>query len=241
MKRMILFALFALSPVAARAQQSDMRPAPPPQLSVSAQGSSKSEPDQAVLNIAVETQASSARAAAQGNATKMDALVASMKALGITGPNIRTTSYNLTPEYSYPKPGEETPPRITGYRAINAVQIVVDTVARAGRIIDAAVATGANRLEGISFQLRNPEAARLEALRDAVRMARAQADAITQALGVRLGPVMNVSANYQIIRPPYPMAPQMLMKVASDQAQTPVEAGEIETQATVNITYRLEN
>jgi uncharacterized protein YggE len=214
---------------------------PPPQLNVSAQGSTKSEPDQAVLNLAVETAAPTARAAAQGNATKMDALVTSMKALGISGPNIRTISYDLQPEYSYPKPGENNPPQITGYRAINAVQVVVDTIARAGKIIDAAVATGANRMNGISFQLRDPESARLEALKDAVRSARAQAEAVAQALGQHLGQVLTVTANYQSVRPPSPMPMMALMKVSSEQAPTPVEGGEIEVQASVNITYRLDN
>jgi uncharacterized protein YggE len=53
--------------------------------------------------------------------------------------------------------------------------------------------------------------------------------------------VMTVNASYSTPRPPYPMPQMALMKVAGDQAQTPVEAGEIETMATVNITYRLEN
>src|ERR1051325_9631391 len=184
MKRLYLSALFVLAGTHASAQQPEVRPREPvPQISVSAVGSIKREPDQAVLNIAVESAAPTARAAAQTNATKMDALIAAVKAMGIPAASIHTTSYQLDPDYSYPKPGETTPPRITQYRATNMVQITVDTVARAGRVIDAAVANGANRLNGISFQIRDEAGARIEALRDAVRKARMEAEAIAQSFG----------------------------------------------------------
>jgi uncharacterized protein YggE len=223
------------------AQQPDPRPRPElvPQISVSAVGSVMREPDQALLNIAVESAAPTARAASQLNATKMDALIAAVKAVGIPSANIHTTSYQLEPDYSYPKPGETAPPRITQYRAINTVQITVDTVARAGRVIDAAVASGANRLNGISFQIRNQEAVRVDALRDAVKKARTEAEAIAQALGQRLGAVLFVSTSYQSIMPP--PRPYMAMAKMADQAQTPVEPGQIEMQATINVTYKLES
>jgi uncharacterized protein len=242
MNRLYMSALFVLAAVPLGAQQPDTRtrPEPVPQISVSATGATKREPDQAVLNIAVESAAPTARAAAQANATKMDALIAAVKAVGIPAPSIHTTSYQLDPDYSYPKPGEVAPPRITQYRATNIVQITVDTVARAGRVIDAAVASGANRLNGISFQIHDQEGARVEALRDAVKKARAEADAIAQSLGQHLGTVLFVSTSYQSTMPP-PPRPYMAMAGKMAEAATPIEPGQIETQATVNVTYKLEN
>jgi uncharacterized protein YggE len=242
MKRVFLSALFVLARVPLDAQQPDARPRPEvvPQVSVSAVGSIKREPDQAVLNIAVESAAPTARAASQANATKMDALIAAVKAMGIPATSIHTTSYQLDPDYSYPQPGQNTPPRITQYRAINTVQITVDTVARAGRVIDAAVANGANRLNGISFQIRDQDGARVDALRDAVRKARTEAEAIAQSLGQHLGSVLFVSTSYQSVMPP-PRPYMAMAKVAEQAMSTPIEPGQIEMQATINVTYRLEN
>src|ERR1051325_11634437 len=100
-------ALFAVLSLAARtglvAQQPEPRlPPPVPQVSVSAEGSVRRQPDRAVLNIAVETRGETARAAADRNAERMDALVKAVKAAGITAENVHTVSYQLNPQYSYP-------------------------------------------------------------------------------------------------------------------------------------------
>src|SRR5256885_15956128 len=109
------FALFVLLPSVVAAQQPETAARPVPQLSVSAVGSVMREPDQAVLNIAVESQAATARAAAESNAMKMAALISAVKAAGITSSNIRTISYQLNPQYSNPGPRTETAPRIVAY------------------------------------------------------------------------------------------------------------------------------
>jgi uncharacterized protein len=235
MKR-ILLALALAVPVAGSAQTTSPQP-PERTVTVSATAEVEREPER-------ESPAANAQQAASANATKMDALVAAMRRLGISGPKIRTVSYELQPQYASerPQPGErQGPPRITGYRAINMVQVTVDTVARAGAVIDAAIAAGANRVAGLSFELRDPQAARNEALRLAVTRARSEAEVMADAAGQRLGVPLNITTGGYAV-PKYARAMDMMVEAQQAPAPpTPIEAGTLTIHANVTIVYRLEN
>jgi uncharacterized protein YggE len=226
-----------LIPALAAAQQ---QPEPPRTITVSAIGTVEREPEQGVAVLAVESEAENARAAADANAQKMTRLLAALRRSGLTDRQIRTVSYELRPEYERQGRGEE-PPRIVSYRAINMVQVTVDTVARLGGIIDAAIAAGANRVASIRFQLRDPHAAHLEAVQNAVRNARREAEAVAQAAGQRLGPPLNINTGgFQPPGPPMPVYRMEAVDMAA-QAATPVESGTLTVTAHVNVVYRIEN
>lgn len=239
MKRiLVLSGLLALSAGPALAQT--VAPEPPRVISVSATGVVQRQPDRAVLMIAVESHAATAQQASQTNARKMDAVFSTLRTLGIVAPNVQTVSYGLSPEYGQPDPRSTTPnvPRVVGYAAINMVRVQTDSILRVGAIIDAVVKAGANRIDNLSFELRDPESARLEALRKAVEKARAEADAVATAAGQRLGvpTAISTSSGYE----PRPMYRVAMDAVAEMPAPTPVEAGNLSVTATVNITYKLE-
>lgn len=232
-------------PALATAQQT---PQPPERtVVVSAYASVEREPERAVVMLAVESTGPTARQAAQTNATKMDAVVAALRRLGITGRNVRTSSYELHPEYARPTREEETrgvrEPRIVGYRAHNMVTVIVDTVSRVGGVIDAALAAGANRVNNLQFDLRDPQAARVEALRQAVAKARAEAEAIAAAAGQRLGQPLNISTSQGYV-PVGRIAGMRDMAMegvaAAAPPPTPIEAGTLNVTAYVTIVFRLE-
>jgi uncharacterized protein YggE len=167
----------------------------------------------------------------------MDALIAALRQLRISGPLIRTTAYELQPEYANerPQPAERPgPPRIVGYRAVNMVQVIVDSVPRVGAVIDAAIRAGANRVADLRFELKDPQAARTEALRLAVARARSEAEATARAAGQRLGAPLTITTHGQ----PQPMD-RMAMARAAEAVPTPIEAGTLTVAASVTITYRL--
>ncbi|HEV8693939.1 MAG TPA: SIMPL domain-containing protein, partial [Lysobacter sp.] len=174
-------------------------------------------------------------------ARKMDAVYAAVRRLGIVPPSVSTISYELQPEYSQPEPRATGPyiPRVIGYVARNMVRVQVDSIARAGAVIDATVAAGANRIDNLSFELRDPAAARLEALKQAVLQARAMADVIASAAGQRLGVPLHINTSYDF---PRPMVQYRTMVSAEAAAPpTPVEAGRLTVSANVNVTYKIED
>ncbi len=211
-------------------------------ISLSATGTVRRTPDQAVVSLAVETRAPTAKQAAQQNAQKMDAVIRAIRAAGIPGERIQTEGYNLNPDYTFVNggPGRPNEQRLVGYVANNTVRVVVDTIARAGAVVDAAIAAGANRANGISYQLRDPDAARRDALKLAVEAARRDAEALAQAAGQSLGALLQLSTGYQETpRPLFAMRADMAAPAAAPPP-TPVEPGQMEITASVTVVYRLQ-
>ena len=234
MRRLLAAALLLVPGMAAAQQTAD----DPRTITVSAQGTVEKEPEEGVVLLAVESEAQNARDAAQANAARMTQLVAALRRAGVAERNIRTISYELRPEYTRATERTNDPPRIAGYRAVNMVQVTVDTVARMGGIIDVAIGSGANRVANISFRLRDPHAAHIEAAAIAMRNARREAEAIAEAAGERLGPALNITTGgYSPPMPPMPMYARAEMDMA--QAPTPVESGTLTIMAHVNVVYQL--
>jgi uncharacterized protein len=234
--RAILAAALLLTPGFAAAQ------AAPPQeqprtLAVSAVGTLELEPEQGVITLAVESEATTAQAAAGANAQRMSQLMTALRRAGVQERHVRTVSYELRPEYARQERTQE-PPRIVGYRAVNMVQVTVDTVARLGGIIDTAIGSGANRVANIRFQLRDPHAAHAEASAIAMRNARRQAEAIAAAAGERLGAPLSISTG-GYMPPPSPMQYGRAEMAMSMDVATPVEGGTLTVTAHVNVVYRL--
>src|SRR5690606_3884550 len=67
-------------------------------ITVTASGTITREPDRATILLAVESFAATAREAADSNATRMQAVIAALRRLGLTQEQIRTQSYDLYPE-----------------------------------------------------------------------------------------------------------------------------------------------
>ena len=121
------------------------------------------KPDRVQIDVGVTTRAALSQEAASQNAREVETVLAAVrKAAGPTGV-LRTISYALTPNYRYhPKEGE---PTIEGYTALNVVQVQLDDLTRIGAVIDAATQSGANRVQGIQFTLRDQDSIRAQALR----------------------------------------------------------------------------
>ena len=84
----------------------------------------------------------------------MERVRAALKRAGIEDRDIQTSSINLNPEYRY---DQNRPPRLTGYRASNTVNVKFRDLKRTGAILDALVAEGANQINGPSLTIDKPE------------------------------------------------------------------------------------
>jgi uncharacterized protein len=194
------------------------------------------KPDRVQIDIGVTTRAAQSQDAASQNARQVDAVLAAVRKA--TGPAavLRTISYSLNPTYQYHPNGEE--PTITGYSAVNVVQVTLDDLAKIGTVIDSATLAGANHVQGIQFTLRDQDAVRAEALRQAATRARAEADLLAAALGLKVVRVLSVEENSPRMVPvrAYMGAPRAAMGTATE---TPVEAGTLDVTADVMLTVEV--
>jgi uncharacterized protein YggE len=206
-------------------------------LRVEGTGEVKSEPDEGWIDLAVETQAPTAKAAGEENARRMERVISALTAAGIPRKEIDTRHYTVFPEYSQPEPYSE--PKLRGYRASNTLSVHMRELARMGEIIDRALGAGANRVDGVRFALSKEDAVRAEALRQAVERARRTAEVLASALGVRLGPVLDASTMAEVPHV-YP-ARMALEAVKTGSAPTsPILPEEQTITARVTIIYAIE-
>ena len=218
------------------ADESTMRKPQVPTIRVSGDATISVAPDQATMNMGVVTRATNAAAAASQNAAKLDRVLTEVKkVLGSNG-EIKTTQYSLSPNYVYPPQGGE--PKLNGYTASNTVEIKTDHLDLVGKLIDAGTQAGSNAVDLLSFSLKDETAAQAQALKEATRRARAKADAIAEALNVKIQRIVQVEESSS---GPIPLqGRQMMMKAQAEDVQTPIEAGKIEVQANVTLTVEVQ-
>ena len=195
-------------------------------------------PDIAVIQAGVTTQGKTARAASEANSKAMSEVLAALKASGIAERDVQTSGVNLNPQYKYV---ENESPTITGYQAINNVNITVRDIAKLGKIMDALVATGANQINGPTFDLDDAkkEAAYDEARRAAVEKAQARAEMYAKTLGKKVRRIVSISEGGSFA-PPRPM-PMMAMKVMDRMESTPISPGENTLSVNLDVVFELGN
>ena len=204
-------------------------------IEVSGEGSVSVAPDRAIVAFAMESRAPTAAEAASVNADAMDAVLRAVRGASFTGLELETFGYSLRPEYSAST--NQRTREIVAYTVLNNVRATTSAVDAVGRIIDVAIAAGANRVANISFMASETDEARSEALALAVGSARAQATVIAAALGHRLGAPLEVRGGAQR---PVPLRMQAERAFAAAQAApTPIEAGDQTVTASVNIRFAL--
>ena len=207
-----------------------------PTLTMNGIGVARIAPDVAEITLGVVTEAKDAAKAHADNAAQATRVQNAVKALGIAERDIQTTRYDFSPVYDVKDNGRSV---TTGYTVTNSVVVKVRNLDNVGKVIDAALASGANRVDSLEFSASDPSAAKNAALADAARDARNKADAVAKALGVRIVRILNVYADAQPYNTPRNFMPMMMAKEAYD-AGTPISAGELSVEASVNVTYVIE-
>lgn len=206
-------------------------------LDINASGEVSRIPDLAIISAGVQTLQPTATAAIEENATRMERVRAALKRAGIADKDIQTSTINLNPEYRY---GENQPPRLTGYRATNTVNVKFRDLKRSGAILDALVAQGANQINGPSLTIDKPEAAYDEARAKAVAAGQARAELYARALGKRVVRLLSVSESGAYVPPPMPYATDAIQVAGARVAKTEIDPGTQQLQVNLSMSFELQ-
>ncbi len=206
---------------------------PLPTISISGTGVVTGAPDQAMISLGVVTHADTAEAAQTRNAAAARGIRDAVTALGVDRRYIQTSNYSFRPEYSREQNDRR---EIVGYVVSNTVAVRLDDVDMVGQVIDAALTSGANTVDSLTFSIRDTRGLRREALAAAVKDAREKAEIIAGALGKRLAGIQSVTENSQMFQPRMDMN-KMMMSAAAEA--TPIEAGSLSLEAAVHIEFIL--
>jgi hypothetical protein len=198
-------------------------------ISVAGTGTVTLAPDIADLHVGVVVQRPKVKDARAAAATAMQGVVKALRAAGVAERDIRTTTLSLQPIYEYPT---NAAPRITGYELRNGVVATVRDLERLADAVDGALAGGGTTLDGISFRVDDPTGAEAQARTQAMKAARAKADALAGAAGVSIIGVASISEQSSPTPWPVPYA-----GAARDEAATPILPGTSEISVSVSVVY----
>ena len=217
----------------AQAVRSQGTEASPRTLTVNGVGTVRARPDQAVVTLGVETSGETLASALAENNQRAAAVLDALKAHGVAENDIQTASFQIQfEEPRDPQTGRPIGPRV--YRVVHVYTAIFRDLEAVGAGVDAAVAAGGNRVEGIAFRIGSPDRLAMEARRLAAEDAKARAQTLAAALGAQLGPVRMVR-EVSFARPiPVPMA-----RMAAEAAAVPVAAGELEIAVEIEVTWEL--
>ncbi|MDR6757801.1 uncharacterized protein YggE [Mycoplana sp. BE70] len=231
-------AITALASAPALAQEARPRE---PVITVTGEGHSDVAPDMAIVELGVVKDGKTAREALDANNKAMAEVMKALKDAGIAERDLQTSGFTINPQYHFPQNenGENKPPVLVGFQVANMLSLRIRDLSKLGAILDQTVTLGVNQTGGIRFTNDKPESAISEARKRAVEDAIAKAKELTQAAGIGLGRVLEMSeTSYR----PQPM-PMMRSAMAKDFAAeaVPVAAGETSYSVNVTVTFALQN
>jgi uncharacterized protein YggE len=208
--------------------------APPTRtLHVSGEGRAFAAPDLAVFTSSVTAiDPSLARATRDANERARKVLDA-LSAAGVAAADRQTVRFDVQIERNMAKPTD--PPRITGYRVTNAIAVKVRDLPKLGSVLDRALAAGANEVESLALTRADPSPEEASALAGAVKAARAKAEVMAKAAGLRLGQVLDLS---EAVGAPSPVPMRAALAARADGV--PVAEGQIEVEAQVELTFAVD-
>ena len=171
------------------------------QIGIWVNGQSKimTEPDMVEMSVGIESTSKIVSESVQTVATDHEKLISILINKGIKKNEIKTSSYNINPQYKYTKDGSE----LTGYkvshyssftyRDINKIGDLIDTISYGPKSI------GDNlRINSINFSIENPEIFESKLRENAIIDAKNKANEIAQFANVILGEPVYISENSPI-------------------------------------------
>lgn len=221
-----MLALTAAALVAAQA-------VPATGLLVHGSGTVYGEPDRAVVTLGVDVAAPQVQQALGNADARMRQVRQALLDGGIGPQAIRTVAFNVWREDIRGPGGAVTGER---FHVVHSYQITVSDLAGIGDLLAAAVAAGANDVQGIVFTIADPTALQAAARSQAMRDAKARAEQLAQLAGVALGRPVSIEETSTPLRT---VAPAMASaRLAGGGA--PVEGGQLAVQVAVTVRYAIQ-
>lgn len=208
-----------------------------PKIVVTGEGESSVAPDLALVSLTVMREAKTAREALDQANAAMAAVIADMKASGIADRDLQTGGLQIIPRYNYTnKPDGSQEAELVAYQVSNTLSLRVRDLAKTGEVIDKAVSLGVNQGGNITFSNEDPSKTMTEARKLAVADAMQKARTLSEAAGVELGRVLDIS-DQTYNQPPMPLSAKAFDRAGAEAV--PIEAGENAYRVQVTMSFEL--
>ncbi len=226
---------------------------------VTGNGEASGSPDIAVVSLGVESLEETAAASRVNAANAMRRVMSALTRAGVSNSDIQTRYFDISPRYQSvevercdtgsgesgsqeeaEEGGEEVcykvwENRLIGYSVSNQASVKIRNLNRAGAIIDAVAAVAGDmvRINGVSFDIENPQPLHDKARAGAVEDMKRKARMLAELSGVELGALVYLSEGV-VNAPPQPLYARAESAFAATSSDaTVISGGELEYKATV--------
>lgn len=225
-------------------------------ISFTGEGKVSAKADLAAINFSIVTEGATSKTAQDDNSKKSAKIVDYLKQQGVAEKDIKTSGYNIYPQYNYPRPcpvpaykdgvtemiapaypcGDDTQ-KISGYQAIQTFDVKVRDLDKVGTLLDGLISQGANQVNNLGFQVENQTELQEQARQMAINDAKIKAKSLQSQLGIGLGRIVNYyeGGNY----PVYMMGAKGRMGGGEGAPIPSIPSGENEMIMNVTITYQI--
>ncbi len=202
-------------------------------LSASGVGEVYLVPDVAYINVGVRVDADEVSEALSANNIQANSISQALQELGVEARDIQTSNFNVYPMMDYGMDGQVS----RKYFVVeNTVYVTVRDLSKLGQLLDTVVRSGANNINGVSFDVVDKAEAEAQARDMAIEKAKAQAEAIAKATGVKLGDLQSVS----VYSSGATMATYEAKGIGGMMPSTvPVSAGQLLIRVDANVVYEI--
>lgn len=220
----------------------------PATITVNGKGEVKATPDVSKFNVTIEETSKDQSTALAQSSTKVNAIIDSLKSIGIAEKDIKTEYTSVNPKYEYQSgkveimmyPPVPANPVITGYTSSHTLSVKVRNLDNVSAVQKAFADAKVQNVSGPELSVDDPDALKLQARAEAINDASDQAKILAKQLHVRLGNVVSFSESGDN-GGAYPMymsaRSDVATKVATPEAN--IATGEQTITSNVSITYKI--
>ena len=207
-------------------------------IAVNGPGETRISADTAVISLGVSARDRDVLKAQQTVNENIAAIRQALLDNGVAEENINTDYMSIYAIYDY----NEDVEKVQAYNASTTLAVKVTDMDIVGRLIDEAFAAGANTLNGISFSAADTDDARNESLKAAVAEARAKAEVLAEASGLKITGIETISEGnvYSYDNSVSNFSAKRMEEATDTGFGTVVQAAKLIVSVTVSITFTAE-
>ena len=234
-RRLILLAASLLAIGAERTNAQAAHEPPRREISVQGRGVASGSPDEARVQVGVQTRGADAARAVRENSERVAAMRARLASAGVEARDVYTAQLSVTPQQPY-DPQTGRPSGAPTYVVDHLLAVRVRAIGKLGDVLGESVAAGANQIQSVSFAVSDPTKLESEARAKAMAEARSRAEQLAQGGGVKLGAPLTITESAI-----FPVAGgDVRMRMEAAAAPIPVTAGELDVEIHVHVTYAIQ-
>ena len=207
-------------------------------IAVNGTGETRISADTAVISLGVSARDRDVLKAQQTVNENIAGIRQALLSNGVAEENINTDYMSIYAIYDY----NEDVEKVQAYNASTTLAVKVTDMDSVGKLIDEAFAAGANTLNGISFSASDTDEARNESLKAAVGEARAKAEVLAEASGLKITGIETISEGnvYSYDNSVSNFSAKRMEGTADTGYGTVVQAAKLIVSVTVSITFTAE-